>query len=340
MTLVLDKLRGLLPHNAKTSPSGWTSFNAPCCHHRGHKSDDRKRGGAMFSDGFVYNCFNCKYTAYWEPGRPISEKLKTFCKWLGATDDEIKHLIFEALKTERPDYIPTTSTEKVEFEEKELPPDAKPISWWVSCPFDDLDPAIIPVLEYMIERGITIDDFDFYWTPNPGYSNRLIIPFFYRGKLAGWTGRKVTSGKPKYLSEQHPHFVFNVDRQLEQYKYTLVCEGPLDAIAVGGVALLTNNVAEQQARIINNISKYVVVIPDQDEAGLILLDRAIEYNWSVAFPTWDDDIKDCADAVKRYGKLFVVVDAIKTAQQGAIKINIARHALEQKIRRNKDEENT
>lgn len=340
MTLVLDKLRTFLPHNAKTSPSGWISFNAPCCHHRGHKADDRKRGGVMFSDGFVYNCFNCKYTAYWEPGRPVSEKLKSLCRWLGASDDEIKQLIFEALKTERADYIPSESKAHIAFEEKELPPDSKPIRWWVSCPPEDLDPNIMPVLEYMIQRGITIDDFDFYWSPDPGYNNRIIIPFMYHGKIVGWTGRKVTGGKPKYLSEQHPHFVFNIDAQREQYKYTLVCEGPFDAIAVNGVALLTNNIADQQARIINNLGKEVIVIPDQDEAGLALIDRAIEYNWSVAFPTWDVDVKDCADAVQRYGKLFVVVDAIKTAQHGAIKINIARHALEKKIRRSKDDENS
>jgi len=80
MALVLDKLQSLLPHNSKTSPSGWISFNAPCCHHRGHKIDERKRGGVMFSDSFVYNCFNCKYTAYWEPGWGINEKLKKLCK--------------------------------------------------------------------------------------------------------------------------------------------------------------------------------------------------------------------------------------------------------------------
>ena len=42
-------------------------------------------------------------------------------------------------------------------------------------------------------------------------------------------------------------------------------------------------------------------------------------------PNWSDDVKDVADAVNRYGKLFVVVDAIKTAQKGAIKINMAKH---------------
>jgi len=337
MTLVLDNLRRLLPHNAKTSPSGWTSFNAPCCHHRGHKADDRKRGGVMFSDSFVYNCFNCKYTAFWEPGRPISEKLKSLTKWLGASDDDIKQLVFEALKTERADYVPDTVSQYVAFEEKTLPPEAKPISWWINCPPEDIDPDILPILEYMALRGLTIDDFEFYWSPEAGYKNRLLIPFFYHGKIVGWTGRKVTDGKPKYLSEQHPHFVFNIDNQTDDHKYVFVCEGPFDAIAVGGVALLTNNIADQQARIINGLNKQVIVIPDQDRPGLELIKRAIEHNWTVAFPNWGSNVKDCADAVKHYGRMFVIVDAIKTAQYGAVKINIARQHFEQQLKRLENE---
>jgi hypothetical protein len=53
----------------------------------------------------------------------------------------------------------------------------------------------------------------------------------------------------------------------------------------------------------------------------------------VAFPNWDDDVKDCADAVQKYGKLFVIVDAIKTAQRGEIKLTMALKSLEQKLKR-------
>jgi len=167
----------------------------------------------------------------------------------------------------------------------------------------------------------------------------VIIAFFYHGQIVGNTARKITAGKPKYLSDQHPHFVFNVDAQAEDQKYLFVCEGPFDALAVGGVALLTNDVADQQSRIINSLGHEVIVIPDQDTAGLVLITRAIENGWSVAFPTWEDDIKDSADAVQRYGKMFVIVDAIKTAQHGEIKLTMARKQLEAKLKRLEDEEN-
>jgi hypothetical protein len=50
-------------------------------------------------------------------------------------------------------------------------------------------------------------------------------------------------------------------------------------------------------------------------------------------PNWDSDVKDVADAVQRYGKLFVIVDAIKTAQKGTIKINMAKKQQENKLER-------
>ena len=340
MTFVVDKFRTLIPARAKSSPSGWTSFNAPCCHHRGHAQDTRKRGGLRFDSGIVYNCFNCKYTASWQPGRPLTEKFKSLCRWMGANDIDINTMILEALKTESPDYVAQAEQTKIAFTPKDLPEGALPISEWIRETLDqELEVKLAEVVEYIVSRGYDPMDHRFYWSPSPGYDNRVIIAFFYHGQIVGNTARKITAGKPKYLSDQHPHFVFNVDAQAEDQKYLFVCEGPFDALAVGGVALLTNDVADQQSRIINSLGHEVIVIPDQDTAGLVLITRAIENGWSVAFPTWEDDIKDSADAVQRYGKMFVIVDAIKTAQHGEIKLTMARKQLEAKLKRLEDEEN-
>lgn len=334
MTLVVDIFRKLIPPRAKTSPSGWTSFNAPCCGHRGHSPDTRKRGGLRFDSGIVYNCFNCKYTASWQPGRPLTEKFKSLCRWMGANDDDIKDMVFEALKTEAPDYIAEKIESKVSFEEKPLPEGSMPISQWVEINDPDTDEFLAPVIEYLTSRGFDPLDQHFYWSPSDGYSNRVIIPFTYQGHIVGNTARKVTAGNPKYVSDQHPHFVFNIDNQTEDQKYIFVCEGPFDAISVGGVGLLTNDIADQQARIINSLGAKVIVIPDQDRAGLMLIEKAIEYGWAVAFPNWEPDVKDAADAVQRYGKLFVIVDAINTAQDGEIKVTVARNNLEKKLSQN------
>lgn len=339
MTLVVDIFRRLVPARAKTSPSGWTSFNAPCCHHRGHKRDTRKRGGVRFDHGIIYNCFNCKYSTSWQPGRTLTEKFKSLCKWMGASDDDIKDMVFEALKTEAPEYVHEVHEERIEFENKELPEGAMPINEWINTAYlPDISEDLGPVIDYVYSRGMDPLTEDFYWSPAPGYVDRVIVPFRWKGKIVGNTARKIRKGSPKYLSDQHPHFVFNFDRQQEDQKYVFVCEGPFDALSIGGMALLTNEIAEQQSRIINTLGCEVIVIPDQDKAGLNLFNRAAELDWSVASPNWDDDVKDVADAVQRYGKLFVIVDAIKTAQKGTIKINMAKKALEHKLERIKQNE--
>jgi hypothetical protein len=258
--------------------------------------------------------------------------MKTLLRWMGASEDAIKEMVFEALKTEGEEYKPEQYQAKVEFEEKPLPEDALPISEWAnqsSALLTDLG----PVVEYIVDRGFDPASDNFYWSPSSGYTDRVIIPFKWQGRIVGNTARKVRDGRPKYLSDQHPHFVFNFDSQTEDQKYIFVCEGPFDALAVDGVALLTNEISDQQSRIINSLNTKVIVIPDQDKAGLVLFDRAAELDWAVAMPNWDDDVKDCADAVQRYGKLFVIVDAIMTAQQGAIKINMAKKRMEQKLER-------
>ncbi|NBP57763.1 hypothetical protein EBU71_14755, partial [bacterium] len=302
MTLVVDKFRSLLP-KIKTSPSGWMSFNAPCCHHRGHRADTRKRAGVILTEGIVYNCFNCKFSTGWKPGSTLSPKFKTLCQWLGASDDILKELSFEALKTESEEYVPTAYVEqKIEFADKELPEGSMPLLDWIeSAYYQDVEDLIEPVIAYIDSRGFDLFDGNFYWSPAPGYENRVIIPFFYQGKIVGNTARKISNGRPKYLSDQHPFFVYNVDAQKEDHKYVFVVEGPFDALSIGGVALLTNEVSDQQSRIINSIGKEVIVIPDQDQAGTVLIDQASRLGWKIAFPNWDEDIKDCADAVARYG---------------------------------------
>lgn len=341
MTLVVDKFRSLLPPRTKSSPSGWTSFNAPCCQHRGHKPDTRKRAGIRFDgDGIVYNCFNCKFSTGWQPGSPFGEKMKTLARWMSAGEDTIKELVFEALKTEGDEYKPEQHQPKIEFTDKELPEGSMSLLDWVNSEyFKDISLELEAVISYVVSRGHDPFDGNFYWSPSPGYENRVIIPFRWQGRIVGNTARKIVQGKPKYLSDHHSHFVFNFDQQSEDQRYTFVCEGPFDALSISGVALLTNDIADQQARIITSLGNEVIVIPDQDRAGLVLFDRASELNWAVAMPTWDDDVKDVAEAVQRYGKLFVVVDAIKTAQRGSIKINMAKKQQEQKIERAEYEKN-
>lgn len=331
MTEVIEQILSLFPPNARATSSGWRSFNAACCHHRGHNHDTRKRAGVLISQGIVYHCFNCGYSTGWQPGKTIGLKFKTLLQWLGASDQEISEIQLNVLRI-KPDETKIEQTFTETFSVRELPLNTKSISDWVedNLSVDD-ETDLRTVVEYLVSRGFDPLSNHFSWSPEAGYRDRVIIPFLYNGNVVGSTARRVKNLPPKYLSNQPKNFVFNLDNQNNHRKYIFVVEGPFDAIAVDGVAVLTNEIAESQARLINSMNREVIVIPDQDNPGITIIDQAKDLGWSVAFPNWEAGIKDCADAVRHYGRLFVTIDAILTAQKGSIKIEMAKRVMQKKL---------
>jgi hypothetical protein len=59
-----------------------------------------------------------------------------------------------------------------------------------------------------------------------------------------------------------------------------------------------------------------------------MLKSAITNGWSASLPPWEDDIKDIADAVKRYGRLYVLSTILHYRVSGEIKINLLKKKLE------------
>ena len=80
MSIVSNIVSVYLPAKKKTTPSGWISFNAPCCHNNGHAHDTRGRGGLIINgdEGVTYHCFNCGFKCSWQAGRNLSLKFKNF----------------------------------------------------------------------------------------------------------------------------------------------------------------------------------------------------------------------------------------------------------------------
>ena len=132
---------------------------------------------------------------------------------------------------------------------------------------------------------------------------------------------------PKYINEQQPGYVFGIDLQQDHWTQLIVVEGLFDAVSINGVAVLHNTVNDQQAQIIKQQHKQVTVVPDQDDAGLKLIDRAVELGWAVSIPDWPEHIKDVNDAVKHYGKLGTLITIMNSRETSKIKIELAKRRL-------------
>jgi DNA primase len=162
--------------------------------------------------------------------------------------------------------------------------------------------------------------YPFYWSKE--MPDRVIIPFLYQGRNVGYTARKLTEGKPKYLSDQTPGYVFNLDAQLETSKFVIVVEGPMDALSIGGVAILGADIMDKQAMLINRLGKQVIVLADRDNNGRRTVNRALELGWGVSMPEWSYDIKDANDALRRYGRLYTIYSIIRAAEFNNLKIQL------------------
>jgi hypothetical protein len=328
MNLIQTTLQASLPPKRKQTPSGWISFNAPCCHHRDEKSDTRKRGGILMSpDGFQYHCFNCGFKAGWQPGKLFSKNTKDFFRWLGVPDTEITKLSLEALKG-RDEIVAVEKPKNFVIEPRDLPPNCESFEKLIEdgC----IDEDFLNVVAYVLDRKMELDWYDWHWTPEPGYKDRVIVPFYLENQIVGYTGRKITQGSPKYLTHISPGYVFNIDRQIDDRKFVIVVEGQFDAIAIDGCAIGHNDPNDAQIMRLTQLGKEVIVVPDNDKPGANLIKSAIQQGWTVSLPEWGEDVKDVADAVKKYGRIYTLFTILQYRETNEIKIKLLKKKLENK----------
>lgn len=340
LNIVSDYIKNILPAKKKTTPSGWTSFNAPCCIHNGESADTRGRGGLTANpDGSVsYHCFNCNFKTSYQPGRHLTFKFRKLLKWLGADDTEIKRLVIEAIRVRElvnPELVKAEAEEeRIEFKVRDLPEGAVSfqqfLAWHTLDNFQNVPGLLNAAVDYVKERKIDYTKYDFYWTDSTEHSlhQRVIIPCIWQGKTIGYTSRAFVDGvKPKYYSHYEPNFVFNVNNQRPESKFVIVCEGPFDAMSIDGVAVLNNECNETQADIIESLGREVIVVADRDKAGAKMIKNALEYGWSVSFPIWLETCKDINEAVGKYGKLFVLKTILDSKESSKLKIELMRKKL-------------
>jgi len=314
----------LIPGKKKQTSSGWTSFNAICCSHRGHKADRRGRGGIKF-DGqtnWVMHCFNCGFSCSFTLGKSIGSKTKDFLVWCGADVEQVQRWSLESLQQkDLLDFTRPKKIQSIKFKQKDLPKDSEKL--------EPINPLHKMYLDYLSRRGISTSKYTFYITPHDKgrNSNRVIIPYTYKGKIVGNTSRFLDNRIPKYLNDQQPGYVFNYDNQLPEWQMCIVTEGIFDALAIDGVAVMHDDISEEQALLLAQMNKRIIVVPDFDKTGFKMIDRALELGYSVSLPNWEPGIKDVNDAVVKYGKLPTLLSILENATMSKIKLEIQRKKI-------------
>lgn len=329
----------LLPARRKTGQNGWTSFNAVCCTHNGETADSRGRGGIKTNAGQIsYHCFNCGYTASFVPGRHLTFKFRKLLAWLGADDLTIRRLVIEAVRLREfiaPEELEKATEEEIKYEARTLPDGAVSFDEWTAYLALQGDGYIVPEyvvrgVHYVNQRQIDIKKYKFFVTDHQAYNlhRRIIIPYYYKNEVVGYTARTWEPDvKPKYWSSHPADFVYNLDNQLIDSKFVIVCEGPFDAMSIDGVSVSGAEISDIQVEQIDRLQREVILVPDTDSAGRKLVDRAIEAGWTVSFPVWQETCKDVNDAVVKYGKLFVLKSILAARETSRLRIELKKKKL-------------
>lgn len=315
-----------LPAKRKQTPSGWISFNCPVC------QEKRSRGGLKVNNqGWSYHCFNCGHTASFVLGRSLGFKARTLLDRFGVPDAEINALNLESLRHRSIHGIldERAKTANVlcdlDFEEMDDFPPASEV----------ITPELPLYWNYLRKRHVpedfpamtTIRTDGIHWV-----RPHVTIPFTYDGKVVGWTARFLDDKSPRYINHSQPGYVFGTDLQHNVWHHVIVVEGIFDALSIGGLAVMHNTINDRQARLIRNLGRNIIVVPDQDKAGLELIDRAIELGWAVSIPDWGPDIKDVNDAVVKYGRLATVLTIMQARETSKIKIELRKKNLVKRLR--------
>ena len=213
----------------------------------------------------------------------------------------------------------------IQFEDRDLPEGFIIVDEHTPVHWQYIQDRCIP-LDYPV--GMTGSLPNEKWTPRPG----LIVPFTYDGRIVGHTTRFLDDKMPRYIHDIQPGYVFGTDLQRPDWQHVLVMEGVFDALSISGLAVLHAEISDTQARLIRNLGREITVVPDQDQAGMKLIDRAVELGWAVSMPAWPDTVKDVNDAVKQYGRLATLIHIMQARETSKIKIELRKRQLAQRIR--------
>jgi hypothetical protein len=268
-----------------------------------------------------YHCFNCGYTASFVLGRNLTFKARKLLEWMNVPTEEIerinleslKHKSIEGLLGDRQEVI--QRLQSIEFEDKDLPAETQELNEFAK--------------EYLQKRCVPLD-YPFLYKTMP--RRGVVIPFTHNNQVVGHTTRFLDDRSPRYIQDIQPGYVFGTDLQRDNWQVAIVVEGVFDALSINGLAVLHAEINDAQVRLIRSLGREVVVVPDQDEAGMKLVDRAVELGWAVSMPEWPAGVKDVNDAVIQLGRLGCLLTIMQAKETSKIKIELRKKQLVKRLR--------
>ncbi len=305
------------------NPKGWQAVRCHVC------NDHTRKGlrGAFLFDGdvAVYKCWNCGHLAKYDPYEHeyMPKKMIIVLNNFNVPDTEWKTIILESPAYQTGGKKKDRKKELSCIEPKEV---AMPSFFYQLRTAPVGDEIASEAREYLIsERGVNPDDYPFMLAHKASHPRlhkwlgRVIIPIFKNEKLIFYIGRALYDATKKYETPATPKekVLYGFDRLFEHTSTPLlIVEGWFDGYAIDGVATLGNVITPYQIEWLNRSRREKIYIPDKFGDGMPAAVQALKQGWYISTPDIGANCKDMSEAVKKYGKMYVLKSIIEKKVKG------------------------
>lgn len=292
------------PMNAR----GFHELRCEVCH------DHTPRAAFRF-DGHTtgFSCFNCGAKARYEEGSgKLSRNFRQILEAFGITREDlsvIRSSMFAPKSDEREVTLAEMKKVKLVTPEVPLPERSYPIGT------DHHLELQLPLAEYLERRRIDPLQVKAYFSLDPRFLGRVVIPYTREGKVIYWQARHIDrTVKPRYLNSPAARdaVLYGYDQLFTWSALPLfVTEGVFDAIVLNGVCTLGSSLNEAKLEVLRRSRRRIIFVIDRDDPGGEFGRTALDNGWEVSFV--DPRAEDANDSVMRFGLPYTAYSLIKNA---------------------------
>lgn len=303
-----DLIREKIPLGKQDS-RGFFSLKCSCC------NDYKVRAGFKFDGGNLgYNCWNCGSTGrYEECSGKISNNFRKILNAFGVEDSEISSVVnttFFNKKDSEDKTITLSKLTKVNTTTPtiKLPEKSFPLGHPEFLEYQE------NLITYLINRRVDLDKYNFFFSLEPRFKDRIIIPFYRQGKIIYWQARHIDSAEKKRYDNApvgREAVMFNFE-QLHRYTDAplFITEGVFDAMMVDGIAILGSKMSEAKIELFAKTRRRIVFVIDKDQNGRHLAESVLTAGWEIAFAP--DGAEDLNNSVSRFGLSWTIYELMKS----------------------------
>ncbi len=310
--------------------NGWRAVRDLTC------NDHSERGGFKF-DGIytVFNCFNCGAKFKFEEGTGrLSKNAREILSAFGISSEDLSSLTSPLFAPPPEKEITLDSLAKLKLTTPEVsfPPRTHPL---LSEGHEELQ---APLLEYLLSRRIEPLKTRFYYSLEPRFLRRIIIPYWRDTRLIFWQARTIDNVRPRYLNCEvaKDAVIYGYDRlHMHDAAPLFVTEGVFNAIMVDGISIMGAALNAAKIEVLKRTRRRLIFVRDRDSQGDALSRQALANGWEVT--TVDPRVNDVNESVQRFGLPYTAYVLIKNARhpqnvlQSSIAVNL--WGLEDRMRK-------